>query len=237
MILYPAIDIYQGKCVRLAQGDFNQAKVYFENPVDAAKKWVDEGAQWLHVVDLNAAVEGHPINVKAIEEIMTSVDVPVQIGGGIRNEETAEIFLTLGAGRIVIGSAVIEDPDLLQILCTKFENRVALGIDAKDGLVAVKGWKEITSQEALKFAQELESNSPACIIYTDISRDGMLTGPNFEAIQKMVNGLSTPLIASGGISSLDDLKKLKEIGVTGAILGKALYEGKINLLDALQTVS
>ncbi|MBI2981926.1 MAG: 1-(5-phosphoribosyl)-5-[(5-phosphoribosylamino)methylideneamino]imidazole-4-carboxamide isomerase [Deltaproteobacteria bacterium] len=233
MILYPAIDIYNGKAVRLSRGDFNEAKVYFDNPLDAAMKWKDQGATWLHVVDLNAALEGHPVNIKNIEEIMTSVDLPVQIGGGIRTQETAEIFLTLGVGRVVLGSAAIEDPDLLQILCAKFENRIALGIDAKDGMVAIKGWKEVVPKGALELAREIEPTCPACIIYTDISRDGMLSGPNFDGIKKMVAGLSTPIIASGGISSLDDLKKLKEIGVEGAILGKALYEGRIDLQKAL----
>lgn len=234
MILYPAIDIYNGKCVRLSQGKFDQATVYFENPVDAARKWADSGAQWLHVVDLNGASEGKPVNLKQIEEIMTSVDLPVQIGGGIRNQDTAEIFLTMGAGRIVLGSVAIEDPDLVQILCVKDPDRVAIGLDAQDGKVAMHGWKDVSEKDVVQVAQEFEGMGIQHIIYTDISRDGMMTGPNFEAMEKMISSVGVPVIASGGISSLEDLKKLKELGAQGAILGRSLYENRIDLTEALK---
>ncbi len=233
MILYPAIDIYDGKCVRLSQGKFDQAKVYFENPVDAARKWHELGAQWLHVVDLNGAKEGRPVNLKPIEEIMTSVNIPVQIGGGIRDESTAEIFLMMGAGRVVIGSIAIEDPDLVQVLAVKYEHRVAVGLDAVDGKVAIHGWKTVTDQEAIKVAQEFEGMGLQHLIYTDISRDGMMTGPNVEALQTMIRSVGIPVIASGGISSLEDLKKLREIEASGAILGRSLYESTIDLREAL----
>ena len=234
MILYPAIDIYDGKCVRLAQGRFDQVKVYYNNPLDAAKKWVDLGATWLHVVDLNGALEGKPVNLKKIEDIMTGVNIPVQIGGGIRTEDTAEIFLTLGAGRVVLGSAAIEDPDLLQILVGKYEDRVALGLDARDGKVAIHGWKDVTEREAISMAQEFESMGLRVLIYTDISRDGMMTGPNNEAVQKMIDSVGMNVIVSGGISNLEDIQKCHEMNAGGVISGRALYENRIDLQEALK---
>ncbi len=234
MILYPAIDIYNGKCVRLKQGRFEEATIYFDNPLDAAKKWADLGAEWLHVVDLNGAMDGKPVNLKAIESIMTSVDLPVQIGGGIRTQDTAEIFLTLGAGRIVLGSAALEDPDLVEILCVKYHERVALGIDAQGGKVAVHGWKDVSDKEAIEVAQHFEGIGLQHLIYTDIARDGMLTGPNFEALEKMISSVGIPVIASGGISKMEDLEKLKKIGAEGAILGRSLYENLINLKEAFK---
>ncbi|MBI1909254.1 MAG: 1-(5-phosphoribosyl)-5-[(5-phosphoribosylamino)methylideneamino]imidazole-4-carboxamide isomerase [Deltaproteobacteria bacterium] len=234
MILYPAIDIKEGKAVRLTQGEFAKVKVYFDNPLEAARKWVAAGAEWLHVVDLDGALSGEPKNTSFLEAILQSVSVPVQIGGGIRNEEIAEIYLTLGAGRIVIGTAAIEDPDLIQVLCEGYPDRVAVGIDAKEGKVAVKGWRETSDQTAIALAQHCEEVGATQIIYTDIQRDGMMSGPNFEALEKMREAVGIEIIASGGISSLEDLKRLKEIGIEGAILGKALYEGKIDLKEALK---
>lgn len=233
MILYPAIDIYNGKCVRLSQGKFDQATVYYDNPVDAAKKWFDLGAQWLHVVDLNGAAEGKPVNLKAIEGIITSVNIPVQIGGGIRDESIAEIFLMMGVGRVVVGSVAIEDPDLVQILSVKYEQRFAVGLDAVKGKIAIHGWKTITDQDAIKVAQDFESMGLQHLIYTDISRDGMMTGPNIEELRTMIGSVGIPVIASGGISSIEDLKKIKEVGAEGAILGRSLYEGTIDLKEAL----
>lgn len=234
MILYPAIDIFDGECVRLRQGDFKEKTVYYKNPVDAAKKWVDQGAQWLHVVDLNGALEGKPVNIKAVEEIMTTVAIPVQIGGGIRTQDTAEIYLTLGAGRVIIGSTAMKDPDLVQILCAKYNERIVVGLDAKDGKVAVHGWQELLDKDAFQFAQEFEGMGLQHIIYTDISRDGLLEGPNFESIKKMAASVGIPVIASAGIHSLEDIRKLKAMGVEGAVLGKALYENKFSLTDALK---
>lgn len=233
MILYPAIDIYDGKCVRLSQGKFDQATVYFDDPLDAAKKWADLGAKWLHVVDLNGARDGNPVNLKPIEQIMTGIDLPVQIGGGIRSQDTAEIFLTMGAGRIVLGSVAIEDPDLVEILCVKYEDRIAVGIDAKDGKVAIHGWNDVSDKGAIELAQHFEGIGVGTIIYTDISRDGMLTGPNWEGLEKMAGSVGVRLVASGGISSLEDVKKLKNMEMGGAILGRSLYENKIDLKEAL----
>jgi phosphoribosylformimino-5-aminoimidazole carboxamide ribotide isomerase len=233
VILYPAIDILDGKCVRLTQGQFDQAKVYFEDPLDAAKKWADSGAQWLHVVDLNGAKEGKPVNVAPIERIMTSIDLPVQIGGGIRSQDVAEIFLTMGAGRIIIGSAAIEDPDLVQILTVKYEERVGVSLDAKDGRVAIHGWQEVSDKDAIEVAQHFEGMGLQHLIYTDISKDGMMTGPNWDGLKKMIDAVSVHIVASGGISSLEDVKKAKELGAGGCILGRALYEEKIDLKEAL----
>lgn len=235
VILYPAIDIYDGKCVRLTQGRFDQAKVYFENPLDAAKKWADVGAQWLHVVDLNGAKEGRPVNVKPIEQIMTTIDLPVQIGGGIRNQDTAEIFLTMGAGRIVIGSAAVEDPDLVQILCVKYENRVAVSLDAKDGKVAIHGWQDVSEQDAVGLAQHFEGMGLHALVYTDISKDGMMSGPNWEGMKNMIESVGIEVIASGGVTTVDDVRRLKEMGAGGCILGRSLYEGTIDLKEALKT--
>ena len=233
MILYPAIDILGGKCVRLTRGDFKSPTVYFADPVEAARRWVEQGAAWLHVVDLDGAREGHAVNLKPIEKIMTSFNIPVQIGGGIRTQEAAEIFLTMGAGRIVLGSVILEDPDLAQILCTKFPERVALGIDAQGGKVAIHGWQQTSDKDPVALARELEPLGPGCFIVTDIARDGTLQGPNFESLRTLTKAVNVPVTASGGISSLDDLKKLKEIGCEGAILGRSLYEGKIDLKKAI----
>jgi phosphoribosylformimino-5-aminoimidazole carboxamide ribotide isomerase len=234
MILYPAIDILDGKCVRLMQGKFDQAKVYFEDPLDAAKKWADLGAQWLHVVDLNGAKEGKPVNVKPIERIMTSIDLPVQIGGGIRNQDTAEIFLTMGAGRVIIGSAAIEDPDLVQILCVKYEERVGVSLDAKDGRIAIHGWQDLSDKDVVEVAQHFESMGLHALVYTDIAKDGMMTGPNWDGMQKMIQSVGVHVIASGGVTTLDDAKRLKDMGAGGCILGRSLYEGTIDLAEALK---
>ena len=233
MILYPAIDLREGKVVRLTQGLFDKAKVYFENPLDAAQKWVNEGAQWLHVVDLDGALTGQPTNVKAIESILQEVEVPVQIGGGIRTEEIAEIYLTLGAGRIVMGTAALEQPDLIATLAGKYPDRIAVGIDAKKGKVSVKGWKETTGTDAIRLAIQCVSSGATHIITTDIRRDGTLTGPNFEAIQEMKDSVGVPLIASGGVSSLDDLRRLSRMNLEGVIVGSALYEGRFSLKNGL----
>lgn len=233
MILYPAIDILDGKCVRLTQGKFDQAQVYFDDPLDAAKKWADAGAQWLHVVDLNGAKEGKPVNIKPIERIMTSIDLPVQIGGGIRTQDVAEIFLTMGAGRIIIGSAAIEDPDLVEILSVKYEDRVGVSLDAKNGKVAIHGWLDVSDKNAVEIAQQFEGVGVHALVYTDISKDGMMIGPNWEGLKDMIGAVGMHVIASGGISSLDDVKKAKELGAGGCILGRALYENKIDLKEAL----
>ncbi len=237
MILYPAIDLKDGKAVRLKQGRFDEVTVYYDNPVEAAEKWVAAGAPWLHVVDLDGALTGEPTNTAMIEKIMQSVNVPVQIGGGIRSRETAEIYLTLGAGRVVLGTKALEEPELVQILSDEFPDRVAVGIDAKDGFVAVRGWVETGEKKAVDLAQEMSKRGAACVIYTDIARDGMLTGPNYSALAEMGQQSPIPVIASGGIATLDDIKKLKAMevqGVSGAILGRSLYENTLDLAEAVK---
>lgn len=237
MILYPAIDLKDGHVVRLKQGRFDEVTVYSEEPLVMAQKWVEAGAEWLHVVDLNGAMQGQPVNTAVIETIMQGVDVPVQIGGGIRSRDIAEIYLTLGAGRIVLGTKAIEDPDLVHLLAKEFPDRIAVGIDAKDGYVSVRGWQQTGEQKAVDLAKEMAEKGAACIIYTDISRDGMLTGPNFEATAEMARESSIPIIASGGVATLDDIKRLKEMeaeGVAGAILGRSLYEGTLDLGEAIK---
>ena len=237
MILYPAIDLQDGKAVRLEQGDFEKSTVYFEDPLDAAKQWIDQGAEWLHVVDLNGALEGKPINTQHIERIMQNCDVPVQIGGGIRSHDIAEIYLTLGAGRIVIGTKALEDPEMVRRLADQYDGLIAVGIDAKDGYVAVRGWSETRETKAVDLVDTIQEMGASCIIYTDISRDGMLTGPNFDGLKTIAKKSSLPIIASGGIASLEDIQELKmmeKIGVTGAILGRSLYEETLDLKEALK---
>ncbi|MBI2066428.1 MAG: 1-(5-phosphoribosyl)-5-[(5-phosphoribosylamino)methylideneamino]imidazole-4-carboxamide isomerase [Deltaproteobacteria bacterium] len=234
MILYPAIDIYQGQCVRLTQGDFKRSKVYFKNPVDAAKQWADEGAEWLHLVDLDGALHGQPKNQKVIEQIRNTVSIALQAGGGIRTEETVLSFLKMGLERVVLGSAVIEDFPSCEMLAKKYRSQIVFGLDAREGKVTIRGWKEETAFPVLTIVRKLENLQPACFICTDVKCDGMMGGPNIESLSQLVQLTKIPIVASGGISSLDDLKKLKEIGCDGAILGRSIYEGKVYLKEALK---
>lgn len=237
MILLPAIDLYNGQCVRLAQGKFDQVTVYFKDPLEAARKWAAAGATWLHVVDLNGALEGKPINQHLIRKIILETKLFVEVGGGIRDEKTALGYLDLGVTRVILGSVVLENRELVQSLCKNYPGKVGVGLDAKGGKVATRGWVTTSKQNVLEVAKALEKLRPACLIYTDIARDGMLTGPNIPATQKMVKAVQVPIIASGGIASLEDLKKLKSAGVIGAILGRSLYEGTIDLVQALKEIN
>ncbi|MBI5560944.1 MAG: 1-(5-phosphoribosyl)-5-[(5-phosphoribosylamino)methylideneamino]imidazole-4-carboxamide isomerase [Deltaproteobacteria bacterium] len=234
MLIIPAIDIKNGRCVRLAQGRMDAETVYSENPVEVALRWEDEGAELIHLVDLDAAIEGKPVNSGVVEKIASSLKVPVQIGGGIRDSSTAERYLALkGVRRVVIGTAAYEDPGLVERLCGKYPGRIAAGIDAKDGMVAIKGWVKISDMDAFTLAGALEDRGVACIIYTDIARDGMLCGPNVESAKKLVASVAIPVIASGGVSKTEDISRLKEAGVEGVIIGKALYAGAIDLKGAI----
>ncbi|MDO8643862.1 MAG: 1-(5-phosphoribosyl)-5-[(5-phosphoribosylamino)methylideneamino]imidazole-4-carboxamide isomerase [bacterium] len=233
MQLYPAIDIKSGKAVRLTRGKFDSGKIYFDNPLDAAKKWVDEGATWLHLVDLDGARSGKPENVKQIEEIIHTVHIPVQIGGGIRSQEVAEIYLALGAGRVIVGTAILENPGMIRQVAKKYPKRIAVGLDAKMGKLAIQGWLKTSDEDVISLGKQCRKWGASHIIFTDIERDGMLAGPNFQATKQMIHKSGLPVIASGGISSLVDLRRLKEIGASGAILGKSLYEGSIKLREAL----
>lgn len=233
MIVYPAIDIRDGRCVMLTQGKFDQEKVYYENPEEVAKIWEDKGAQALHIVDLDGALEGESRNLDKIRKIIGAISIPIQLGGGIRSLETIKSLIDIGVGRVIIGTKAVEDRDMLKEAVGLYGERIVVGIDAKDGHVAVAGWTKTSEIRALEFAKEIEELGVKTIIYTDIARDGMLGGPNFQAIKNMKESLSVDLIASGGISSEEDLRELRKIGLAGAIVGKALYEGRIDLTKSI----
>jgi phosphoribosylformimino-5-aminoimidazole carboxamide ribotide isomerase len=236
MIVIPAIDLKNGKCVRLVQGDMDQETVYSENPPEMARHWETLGAERLHLVDLDGAVEGQPRNLDLIREIVKSLSIPVEVGGGIRNMETIESYLTAGVESVVIGTRAFEAPDFVAEACRKFPERVIVGIDAKNGYVAVKGWTEVTKMPAAELASRMEGLGVSTIIFTDIQRDGMQTGPNIESTRILAESLKIPVIASGGISSLEDianLMKIESCGVTGAITGRAIYTGSLDLKEAI----
>jgi phosphoribosylformimino-5-aminoimidazole carboxamide ribotide isomerase len=238
MILYPAIDLKDGQCVRLVRGDMDQATVFNDSPADQARHFAAAGADWLHVVDLNGAFEGKPVNAKAVEGILGAFQNPVQLGGGIRTMQTIETWLTAGVSRVVLGTVAVKDPDLVRAACREWPGRVALGIDARGGRVAVEGWAEVSDLEARELALRFEDAGAAAIIYTDIDRDGVLQGPNVAATAALADAVSTPVIASGGVSSIGDLEALASApGIAGAIVGRALYDGRIDLGDALKALA
>jgi phosphoribosylformimino-5-aminoimidazole carboxamide ribotide isomerase len=235
VIIIPAIDLKDGKCVRLLQGRKEDVTVYSDNPSEMAEKWVDMGARLLHVVDLDGAFTGKQKNFDIISEIRKAIHIPIEVGGGIRNIGRIETLVNLGVDRTIIGTSAAKDPDMVKDACEKFPGKVLVGIDAKDGKVAVKGWVEVTELEAIEFAKQMQDNGAAGIIYSDISRDGMLTGPNIDAMAKMVKAVDIPVIASGGVSKLDDIKNLKKIdNLWGVITGKALYSGALDLKAAIE---
>jgi len=233
MQVIPAVDIKGGKCVRLYQGDYNQETVFGEDPVAMALKWQAQGARRLHIVDLDGAASGEPKNIDIIETIVKQTGLPVQLGGGIRDEVTVAKLLDIGIQRVILGTTAIEQPGLVQKLCQKYSQAIIAGIDVRDGFVATHGWKKNTQVTALDLAQQMATLGVPRILYTDIKRDGTLTEPNYLAISQLMDKVKLPVIAAGGISALSHLKKLKEIGVEGAIVGKALYTGNINLKEAL----
>jgi len=236
MILYPAIDLKDGRCVRLVQGDMEQATVFAETPADQAAIFEKAGFPWLHVVDLNGAFAGHPVNAEAVKSILKRVKIPVQLGGGIRNLETIEFWLSAGVTRVILGTIALRDPRLVKEACRTFPGQVAIGIDAKNGKVAVEGWAEVSDQETLNVARWFEDAGVSAIIYTDISRDGMMQGPNFKETIALAEQISTPVIASGGIRSLMDIARYKAAepaGIEGMIIGRALYDGEISFKEAL----
>ncbi|VAW35130.1 Phosphoribosylformimino-5-aminoimidazole carboxamide ribotide isomerase [hydrothermal vent metagenome] len=237
MIIIPAIDIKGGRCVRLKQGRMEDETVYSEDPLEVARRWEAAGAEIIHLVDLDAAIEGRPVNFNTIKEIAESVSVPVQIGGGIRDTESAEAYLTIkNVARIIIGTAAHSNPGFVTELSAKYPGRVAAGVDAKDGFVAIKGWVELTKTDAIELAKRLEKAGAAAVIYTDISKDGMLEGPNFEATKRLADSVGMPVIASGGVSRLQDIIDLKDTGASSVIVGKALYSGNIELKEAIEKV-
>ncbi|MGU9962760.1 MAG: 1-(5-phosphoribosyl)-5-[(5-phosphoribosylamino)methylideneamino]imidazole-4-carboxamide isomerase [Candidatus Halichondribacter symbioticus] len=236
MILYPAIDLKDGKCVRLVRGDMNEATVFNNSPAEQARVFQDAGCEWLHVVDLNGAFEGKPVNISAVESILHACpDMKIQLGGGIRNLDTIEYWLDAGISRVILGTTALENPVVVHMATTRFSDKIAIGIDARDGLAATNGWVKNTSMEVSNLANEYEVSAVSAIIYTDIARDGAMQGPNIEATAELANSVNTPVIASGGVSSLADLKALKNCGVplNGVIVGRALYDKKIDIKEAL----
>jgi len=238
MLLIPAIDLKDGQCVRLKQGDMNDATVFSEDPAAMARHWLDQGARRLHLVDLNGAVAGKPRNEAAIKAVVSAVgdDIPIQLGGGIRDLDTIERYLDDGVSYVIIGTAAVKNPGFLHDACGAFPGHIIVGLDAKAGRVAVDGWSKMTRHDVIDLAQKFEDHGVEAIIYTDIGRDGMMTGVNIEATVKLARALRIPVIASGGIASLDDIRALcqvEEEGIMGAITGRAIYEGKLDFKNAV----
>jgi phosphoribosylformimino-5-aminoimidazole carboxamide ribotide isomerase len=237
MIVIPAIDLKGGKCVRLLQGRQEDVTVYSDDPVATALRWESAGAGLIHMVDLDGAFTGEQKNLEAIKAIRKAVKADLQLGGGIRDMGRIEMLLSLGINRVILGTVASENPGLVREACAKYPDRIIVGIDAKDGKVAVKGWVEVTGHEAVEFAQTMESYGAAGIVYTDIRRDGMLTGPNVAETKKMADSLGIPVIASGGIKSIGDVRDLLEAGdIWGAITGKAIYSGSLDIKEAIRLV-
>ncbi len=237
LTLYPAIDLKDGKCVRLFQGDMGKATVFSLDPAEQATRFERDGFQWLHIVDLNGAFEGKPVNAAAVKAILSRVKMPVQLGGGIRDMDMIATWIEAGVSRVILGTAALRNPVLVKEACRLFPGQIAVGIDAKGGKVAVSGWAEVSDQPAVDLAKKFEDTGVAAIIYTDISKDGAMQGPNFEETVTLAEQISTQVIASGGISSIEDIKRYKELessGIEGCILGRALYEGKIRAEEALK---
>ena len=238
MILYPAIDLKDGQAVRLVHGDMDKATVFNDDPAAQARAFEKAGCQWLHLVDLNGAFAGTPVNAAAVEAIVAACKVPAQLGGGIRDMATIEAWLSKGLARVILGTVAVEDPDLVRVAARAFPGQVAVGIDARGGKVATKGWATETDVDATDLARSFEDAGVAAIIYTDINRDGAMGGPNIPATEALARAISIPVIASGGVASLGDLLALKATGaIAGAISGRALYDGAIDLGVALQALA
>lgn len=234
MKIYPAVDIYDGKCVRLKEGKLGRMEVFYKNPVDAAKMWEQKGANALHIIDLNGAFNGKMGNRDVVEKIINSVSIPVQLGGGLRRIEDITEALNTGVSKIILGTAAVLDEELLETSIKKYTDKIIVGIDAKDGYVAIKGWVNVSEFSAYNFAGKIVNKGFRDIIYTDISKDGSMKGPNFDGIEKMCNVEGAKITASGGVTSIDDILAIKETGADGVIIGKALYAGVLKLEDALK---
>ena len=234
MILYPAIDLKDGNCVRLLRGDMDKATIFGADPAAQAASFAAAGCAWIHLVDLNGAFAGAPVNAKAVRDILKEVDVPCQLGGGIRDMKTIEMWLSEGLSRVILGTVAVEDPNLVRQAARAFEGKIAVGIDARKGMVATKGWAEETTINVTDLARKFEDAGVAAVIYTDIDCDGAMQGPNIAATEALARAVSMPVIASGGVSQMSDLLALRDTGViAGAISGRALYDGAINLTAAL----
>ena len=240
MIIYPAIDLKDGVCVRLLRGDMDRATIFNTDPAQQALDFQNSGFKWLHLVDLNGAIEGRSINTDVVKNVIQSVDIPVQLGGGIRTRETLENWFAAGVTRAVLGTAALADPDFVLAACREYEGRVVVAIDARDGRVAVDGWTKDSGVRALDLALRFEDSGAAAILYTDINRDGAMSGVNVDATVDLAFALTTPVIASGGVSSLRDVRDLKsqeQAGIDGVIVGRALYDGRIDPADAIKAAS
>lgn len=237
MLIIPAIDLKEGQCVRLSQGQMDRATVYSQNPAEVARRWESTGAQRLHIVDLDGAVSGKPKNKDVIRSIRSAISIPVQLGGGIRDIKTIDEYLAAGIDDIILGTAAIKNPELLEKSCKMFPGKIIIGIDARNDRVSVQGWTEKTEISAIDFAQQLDSSAVSAIIFTDIKRDGMLVGPNIESTAQLAKAVAIPVIASGGVSCIEDIKRLLEIesfGVKGVIIGRALYTGDVDLRECIE---
>lgn len=238
--IYPAIDILNGKCVRLLQGDYEKGTVYGNSPFEMAKRFVEDGAEWIHVVDLDGAKTGKRVNHQHVAQVTSKLPVKVQVGGGIRTESDIEYYLQKGAARIILGSAAISNPPFVEAMLKKYGEQIAIGIDAKDGYVSIEGWIKTSQLKAIDLAKELVEKGAKTFIFTDIQTDGMLSGPNVEAVLEMARETKASIIASGGVSSLEDLKRLNALrleGVSGVIVGKAIYTKRVRLKEALMEVA
>ncbi len=240
MLLIPAIDLKDGKCVRLRQGRMEDETVFADDPLDMARKWVEAGARRLHLVDLNGAFAGKPVNAEVIHRIADAFpDLPIQVGGGIRDEDTVQAYLNAGVQYVIIGTKAVSTPHFVNDLCLEFPGHIIVGLDAKDGKVAIDGWSKLSHHSVIDLAQRFEDDGVEAIVYTDIGRDGMMKGVSLESTVELANAISIPVIASGGVSTLDDVKSLKgqeDTGIMGAIIGRALYEGTIDLAEAQKLV-
>ncbi|MFU0790357.1 1-(5-phosphoribosyl)-5-[(5-phosphoribosylamino)methylideneamino]imidazole-4-carboxamide isomerase [Cerasibacillus sp. JNUCC 74] len=237
MIIFPAIDIKDGKCVRLTQGNYNKVNVYSDSPVKVAKEWENQGAHYLHIVDLDAAKSGVSQNAAIIKDIAKKTNIPVQVGGGIRSLTTMETYLNAGIDRVILGTAAIKDPDFLHVAIANYPSQTAVSIDARNGLVATDGWTETSTITAFQLVKKMEQKGLETIIYTDILKDGMLKGPNIKELTHIQLATSINIIASGGVTTIDDIVTLKKMNVYGAIIGKALYDGSLTLKACLEAVT
>lgn len=234
MIIFPAIDIKNGNCVRLKQGKFDELDVYFDDPVEVAKIWKEKGAKFIHIVDLDGAKDGKSKNYEIIKKIAEIINIPIQVGGGIRTEEAIKNLLNAGVNRVILGTAAVNDEQFLKNMVEKYGDQIVVSVDAKDGIVAIDGWVNLSEINSIEFIKTLDAMGVKTIVYTDIAKDGMMQGPNFKIYEKVSNISDINVIASGGVSNLEDLERLKEMDLYGAIIGKALYINKIKLEDALE---
>ena len=234
MVIYPAIDIKDKSCVRLTQGFYDKVTIYEKDPVKVAKRWEAKGAQILHIVDLDGAKDGERLNESVVKDLLENVNIPIQLGGGIRDENGIKTLLDLGVSQVIIGTLAAKDPDWIKEMIEKYEDRIIVSIDALNGLIATNGWQEVSDIKAIDFIKELKSYGLKRIVYTDIEKDGMLIGPNFQIYEELAKSISIEVIASGGVTTLEDIRRLKDMNMYGAIVGKALYDGKLNLEEVLK---